>query len=284
MKIKALFFASLILPVMSTQAAVVVSPTSLTTYEDGSAVTYRVVLDVAPSAGETVTVTPASNDVTEGSISAALTFTAGDFDVPQFITVTPGASGDGNDGDVAYAITNSVTAVGGTASYTGELAADVNPTNRNIEGLNVVILDPPSGAAFFLDEGNSQTVTVSITNIPGADVTIPVSIAGVEAIVSTATVTLNAGNGFSTTFDVTAVADAVVDADQPFTVVLGNTVSADGPSNGLSVPDFDGEAINVDAVIPPAAATPVPALGAVWQLVLAGLLLGFGARRLRKKA
>ncbi|MBN7795082.1 hypothetical protein [Parahaliea mediterranea] len=243
------FTACLSVPV---QAAVLVNtePTTLITHEDGSSVTYWVYLDQAPSAGETVTVTPSSGDVTEGTVSGGpLTFTDANWDTPQSVTVTPGASGDGNDGDVMYTISQFTTATGGTASFNGAFALDVDVTNRNIEGINTVLMSPASGTAFYLDEGSSQTVTLTVTGAPTSDISIDVSIAGGEATVSTSTVTLQAGNGYSATFDVTAVADAAFDADQAFTVVTDPASSLDGNYNGIDLNDIQGLAINVDAPV-----------------------------------
>ncbi len=245
--------ALLVLGASSAGAAIQVnvSPTTLTHNEDGTAVSYQVVLDEAPSAGETVTLTPSSGDLTEGTVSGAVTFTDADWDTPKTITVTPGASGDGNDGDVAFTITNTTTAAGGTASFNGAPTANVNATNRNIEGISTILMDPASGAAFILDEGSSQTVTLSVTGAPTNDISVDVSIAGGEATVSTGTVTLTAGNGYSATFDVIAVADSTVDSDQSYTVVTAPASSLDGAYNGFDLNDIAGTAVNVDVAPAP---------------------------------
>lgn len=225
-----------------------IEPTTLFTNEDASNVTYQVVLDQAPSVGETVTVTPTSGDVTEGTVSGALNFTDANWDTPQTVTVTPGASGDGNDGDVMYSITHPTTAVGGTASFNGAPSSpgNVDVTNRNIEGINTILMNPASGTAFYLDEGSSQTVSLYVAGAPGNDITVDVSIAGGEATVSIGTVTLTAGAGYTATFDVTAVADMIIDADQAFTVVTAASNSADGNYNGIDLNDIGGIAVNVD--------------------------------------
>ena len=88
------------------QSAVVIQPTTLTTLEDGPDVQYRVFLDSAPSASEIVTITPNSSDSTEGSVGSPIQFDTSNWGVPQYISVTPGASGDGNDGNVSYTISN----------------------------------------------------------------------------------------------------------------------------------------------------------------------------------
>lgn len=284
MKLNKLALSLLAMPFAASAAIQVnINPTTLVHNEDGAPVTYQVVLDEAPSAGETVTVTPNSGDVTEGTVSGALNFTDANWDVPQSITVTPGASGDGNDGDVAFTITNATTAAGGTASFNGAPTPDVNSTNRNIEGISTLTMEPAAGGAFILNEGSSQTVTIAAAGTPTNDIDVGVSIAGIEATVSTATVSLTAGNGYSATFDVTAVADAVVDADQAFTVVTAASTSADANFNGIDLNDIDGTAVNTDVPAPPpVVAQPIPTLTAMWQLALAGVLalVGmFGMRR-----
>ncbi|MFK7975193.1 MAG: hypothetical protein AB8C02_03610 [Halioglobus sp.] len=284
MKLNKLLLSLLVLPTVASAAIQVnVSPVTLFTTEDGTTVTYEMVLDEAPSAGENVTVTAASGDVTEGTVSGALNFTDANWDIPQAVTVTPGASGDGNDGDVMYTITNTTSAAGGTASFDGAPAAGVDVTNRNIDGVQTIVMNPASGAAFFLDEGSSQTVTISAVGVPTDDVEVDLVLASAEASISTSTVTLNAGNGFSATFDVTADIDMVVDADQAFTVVTNASVSIDGNYNGINLNDIDGIAVNVD-VAAPAPATPVPTLGVLWQIALAGMLLIIGFVGMRRFA
>ena len=267
---------------LSAQAAVVVTPTTLTTTEDGSAVQYQVVLDVAPSAGETVTVTPASDDVTEGTVSGALTFTVGDFDVPQYVTVTPGASGDGNDGNVSYSINHAVSAVGGTASYDGAPASSVIVTNANIDGVASIIVDPSSG--FRVTEGGAaQTITISTTSAPAADVTINISTVSTEVTLSAPSVVLNAGNGYNATFTITAVDDAAVDGDLSFTVVTAAATSADGTYAGLDPVDVVGIAADNDVVAAPVAPRTVPAIGPFGLVALMAMLAGLGMTRLGRR-
>ncbi len=267
---------------LSAQAAVVVTPTTLTTTEDGSAVQYQVVLDAAPSAGETVTVTPASDDVTEGTVSGALTFTVGDFDVPQYVTVTPGASGDGNDGNVSYNITHTVSAVGGTASYNGAPASSVGVTNDNIDGVSSIIVDPSSG--FRVTEGGvAQTITISTTTTPTADVTINISTVSTEVTLSAPSVVLNAGNGYTATFTITAVDDATVDGDLSFTVVTAAATSGDGAYAGLDPVDVVGIAADNDVVAAPVAPRTVPAIGPFGLVALMAMLAGLGMTRLGRR-
>lgn len=226
--------------------AFVVSHTTINTVENGLTATYKIALDQAPSAGETVTVTPASGDVTEGTVSGALMFDNTNWDTAQTVTITPGATGDGNDGDVMYTITNSVTSVGGATDFAGVLASSVNVTNQNIDGVSVITVQPSSGSILSIDEGSSVTVTVAAVGGPAADVTIGISTGSSEITLSTPTLTLNAANGFSTTVSIAAIADAVVDADEAFTVVTTASSSADHSFNGFDPVDIVGIAVNAD--------------------------------------
>ena len=161
----------------------------------------------------------------------------------------------------------------------------INVTNRNIEGINTIVMDPASGDTFYLTEGTSQTVTVSVTGAPTNDISIDVSIAGAEATVTPATVILTAGNSYEATFNVTAVDDTNIDGDQPFTVVVDPAVSADPSYSGQNLSDINGVALDNDVAAPPPApaqVTPIPTLPLFGILALSGLLGLFGMFGMRK--
>jgi hypothetical protein len=117
---------------------VTLSESILTTSEDGMTESYDVSLNAPPASGATVTVTPQSNDATEGSVSGALSFSSADWNIPQQVTITPGASGDGNDGDVQYQITHSVATTNPTGCYSALAnGGSINVTNQDIDGVPV---------------------------------------------------------------------------------------------------------------------------------------------------
>src|SRR5439155_12240268 len=84
-------------------AGMTVSPTSgLTTTEAGGTATFTVALTSQPTAN--VTIGLSSNDLTEGTVApASLTFTAGNWNTAQTVTVT-GVNDLVADGAVAYTI------------------------------------------------------------------------------------------------------------------------------------------------------------------------------------
>ncbi|MBX2839480.1 MAG: DUF1554 domain-containing protein [Gammaproteobacteria bacterium] len=239
---------------------VTVTPTTLTTVESGIPVTYEIALNQAPSAGETVTINIASNDVTEGTVApASLMFSNANWNTPQTVTVTPGASDVVNDGDVGYEISNTVTSVGGTTNFAGVLASNVAVTNQNIDGVDTLTIQPSSGAGLFIDEGSFVDVTVSIVGFTPGPIDVffvPISTVSTEITLSTPIVILNSGNGFSSTFRITAVADAVVDADTAFTVVTGAT-GGQAPLTGFNPVDIVGIAVNTDVAVEEQACTAI---------------------------
>lgn len=99
-----------------------------TTSEAGGTTTFAVVLDSEPQSNVTVPIT--STDTTEGTVSSAtLTFTNGNWDTPQEVTMT-GVDDSTNDGDISYTVT-----VGSTTSsdsnYSGINPSDVTVTNTD---------------------------------------------------------------------------------------------------------------------------------------------------------
>ena len=85
-----------------------VSPTSLSVNESGTT-TYTVVLNTEPSG--TVTVTPSSGDTGAATLSpSSLTFTSGNWDTAQTVTVSGAEDDDVNDETVA--ISHSVSGYG----------------------------------------------------------------------------------------------------------------------------------------------------------------------------
>ena len=100
-------------------AGVSVSPTSLSVNESGTT-TYTVVLTTEPSG--TVTVTPSSGDTGAATLSpSSLTFTSGNWDTAQTVTVSGEEDDDVNDETVA--ISHSVSGYGSVTT-----AAEVSVT------------------------------------------------------------------------------------------------------------------------------------------------------------
>ncbi len=228
-----------------------VSPPTVVTTEDGATNGYFVTLTAPPSPGETVTVTPFSNDATEGTVSGALNFTDANWDTAQFVTVTPGASGDGNDGNVAYTIDNNASSDDPSGCYDGATAASVNATNNNIDGIATIIVDPSSNITVSEDGTVTQVVTIEAGPdvTPASDVTVGLTNnSATEISLSVPSVTLTAGNGYSTTVTITGVSDNVKEVTNPFTVTTNSSTSMDAAYNGVNPDDISGQVTDSNTV------------------------------------
>ncbi len=225
--------------------SVFAAPTTLMTVEDGPAVTYDIYLTAPPCPGETVTITPISGDITEGNVSGPVVFTETNYDTVQTVTITPGPSGDGNDGDVMYTITNMVVSDDPSGCYALVTAADISVTNQNIEGTATITVNPTNGltvdedgtmtAMFVVATVGTPTDTVTVDLTPSAEVTLDVSSA-----------VMNMANSFSATVTVTGVADDIVDGDQFFTVTTATSFSNDLAYSSIDPADVSGTVLDDD--------------------------------------
>ena len=148
-------------------AGVTVSPTRLTVNETGSA-TYTVVLDTLPTAAVTVGVA-ASGDSDLTVSTAALTFTTGNWNTAQTVTVSAADDVDPDHGTATIAHTAS-----GASEYADVIIASVTATEADDDtpGLNV------STNTLTVTEGGSATYTVVLNTLPPGNVTVTVSRTG----------------------------------------------------------------------------------------------------------
>ena len=98
------------------KAGVTISPQSVKVPENGGEITYSVVLDSEPTGS--VEVTPSSSDTDAATVSSALTFTTGNWNIPRTVTVT-GVDDrvDNPGGSRRVTIANSVGSSGGDSNY-----------------------------------------------------------------------------------------------------------------------------------------------------------------------
>ena len=217
--------------------SVIVDPTfGLETTEAGGTDTFTVVLDTAPTADVTISLT--SSDTTEGSVSpASLTFTSANWDIPQTVTVT--GVDDGDDDDLAHYSVTTGAASSSDASYNGLTVADVAVANQDDErGVPGVTVSPTSGL-ITTEAGGEDTFTVSLDAEPTADVTISLSSSDTtEGMVSPASLTFTTLNWESLqTVTVAGVDDSDIDANIAYTIITGDAVSTDVGYSGMTVDD-----------------------------------------------
>lgn len=223
-------------------AAIVVAPlTGLVTSEVGTTATFSVVLATQPTAD--VTVALSSSDSGEGTVSPDhVTFTSGNWNVAQDVTLT-GVDDAIADGSIAYTVVTDAAA-SDDLNYGGLNPSDVMATNTDDEMPGVTV-SRTSGLS-TTEAGGTDTFDITLNAQPVGPVTIALSTNNpAEASVSPALLTFTMAD-FATPHTVTVqgLDDFADDGDQAFTIVTGNTVSADAAYDDLDVADPTG--MNVD--------------------------------------
>ncbi|MCB9453913.1 MAG: hypothetical protein H6672_20975 [Anaerolineaceae bacterium] len=186
--------------------------------EGGVTDTYTVVLTTPPTANVVITVTP---DAQCTALPSPLTFTAGNWNVAQTVTVT--AVDDAViEGPHTCVITHAATS--GDAAYDGIAIADVtaNVTDNDTPGVTV------SPAAVTIAEGGvARNYTLSLNTPPTGDVEITITPDAQCVVTSANPVTFVAPNQGPITVTIQAVDDAVVEGAHTCTLTHAITNSGD---------------------------------------------------------
>ncbi len=121
-------------------AGITITPASgLVTDESGASDTFSVVLTSQPLADVVIDLN--SSNMAEGTLSAnSLTFTPGNWNIPQLVTVT-GVNDLPNDGDIAYQAI-AAPAASADSNYNGLASGAVDITNLDVA--DPVAVDPPA--------------------------------------------------------------------------------------------------------------------------------------------
>ncbi len=220
-----------------------IAPASgLVTTESGGTAVFSVVLLAAPTAD--VTLPAASSNTAEGTVSAAsLTFTAGNWNIPQNVTIT-GADDSVSDGNQAYTIDFGPSS-STDGNYNNLSPASVSVTNYDNDTPGVTV--SPATNDYLTENGTvTATFTVALTSQPASDVDISFSIDLPARAQFTAPV---AGSSFTMTFTtgnwntpqpvtVIGVDNLNATGNLPVVIQTGNTVGA-GDYNNMAVPDVN---------------------------------------------
>ena len=212
--------------------AIVVGAISGNTIEDGTTADFTVVLDAQPIGDVNISFT--SSNTAEGTIVSPITFTTGNWDTPQTITVT-GVDDFVNDGDQNYDIVfNAATST--DSRYDGLVATTVAVINEDDDEPGITVSEI---TADVTETGDTATFTIVLDCLPTADVTIGVSSSDTsEGTVAPANLTFTNVNGMTPqTVTVTGVDDAVMDGLQAFTIVTAAASSTDADYNGTDPND-----------------------------------------------
>jgi OmpA family protein/glucodextranase-like protein len=224
---------------------ITVNPTSgLVTTEAGGAAQFTVVLTSLPTAN--VSVGLSSSDVTEGTVApATVTFTSGNWNVAQTVTVT-GVDDLIDDGNVAYTVVTAA-ATSADGAYGGLNPADVSVGNTDNDAVAITV-NPTSGLV-TTEAGGTAQFTVVLGSQPTANVSVGLSSSDVtEGTVAPASVTFTTANwSVAQMVTVTGVNDLIDDGNVPYTIVTGPATSTDGVYGGLNPPDVSVSNTDNDA-------------------------------------
>ena len=207
-------------------AGVSIDLTELTVTEgDPSGTSYTVVLDTQPTGDVTVTISGhAGSDVSVDK--TALTFTPGNWDVAQTVTVTAAQDGDAAP-DQAVTLSHGVA---GAEEYAAVTAASVTVTITEDDTAGVSI-EPTE---LTVAEGGSASYTVALDSQPTAEVTIDISgHDGTDVSVDRSTLTFTADN-WETPQTVTVSVVQDDDAAQDQAVTLSHAVGGTEEYQGVT--------------------------------------------------
>ena len=219
-------------------AGITVSPTMLTVPE-GSTRTYTVALNTQPTGSVTVGITSNNTDVTVSSSS--LTFTTGNWNTAQTITVTAAQDGDAAN-DMAV-----LTHVPSGADYNSvsDVTLTVTVTDDETAGITV------SPTSLPVNEGSTATYTIVLDTQPTSGVTVTINdpTDNTDVTADPASLSFSTSN-WSTPQTVTVRASEDADSAQDtatvtHTVSGGDYASVTASDVAVTVPDNDTAGITV---------------------------------------
>lgn len=196
--------------------------------EGGATDTYSFVLTTQPTADVVITVTAGPQLARN---PATLTFNAGNWNVPQDVTIT--ADDDLVDEPSPHADTVSHSVASGDGSYDGMAVRDVavNIADNDTAG---VTLTESAGSTAVTEGGATDSYTIVLNSQPTADVTVSLAV-GPDVSVNPASVTFNAVNwNLGRTITVTA-ADDDLNEPQENDGITHSVTSADSFYQGIAV-------------------------------------------------
>lgn len=217
--------------------------------ESGTSDDFTVVLDVKPSSDVVFSVSvPANDEVTLGPTS--LTFTTGNWNTPQSVTVT-GVDDALLDGNQVTPVTVSVVDASSDNAFDGLADQVVSVTTTDDEGGASYTVSPTALSVPEAAPGNTRTFTVVLGSQPASNVVFTVQSANsAEATVSPSSLTFTQGNwSTSQTVTVTAVDDPVDDGDQIVVVTVAvDDASSDDAYDSLADKTVTVTTVDDDAV------------------------------------
>jgi large repetitive protein len=128
--------------------------------------TFTVVLDSQPVVGQTVVLDVASADTSEVVITtgASLTFTNGNWNTPQTVTIT-GVDDVSSDGDQNVNITINSNASGTHDAWDSSVSRTIVATNQDNEIMDLEITES-GGSTILSENGTTDTIGIELTALP----------------------------------------------------------------------------------------------------------------------
>ena len=215
------------------QAIVIDEGDGVNTSETGATDTFSVVLDAQPTSDVVLNV--ASDDVGEGTVSpSTLTFTSGDWDTPQEVTIT-GVDDAIVDGDLSYDVTITVNDGSSDDDFDGlEEIVTASNTDNDSASFSIVETD---GSTNTSEDGTTDTFTVVMDAQPTTDVVLDVVSGNTdEGTVDFGVLTFtNANWDTPQTVIVTGVDDAIVDGTVTYNITVSvNATNSDNAFDSLA--------------------------------------------------
>jgi hypothetical protein len=261
-----------------------------------------VVLSSEPTADVTIPLT--SNNTDEGTVApTSLTFTVGNWNQPQTVTVT-GVDDDLVDGDVAYTILVG-PATSADPDYDGSDPSDVSVTNVDDDEPGTTLAGTKEIDALDLDAGTVSYLITLVNTGDNAQPDDPQSDEFIDILPDALVLTwatADAGDLFTDPATNTVRWNGELAAGGSVTIVIGADIVATQPgvisNQGQINFDSDGDGDNDSQALTDDPNTPgdadsttfqfqgvgapieVPVLGAPGLLLLAGLMLLVGIRRI----
>jgi large repetitive protein len=213
-------------------AGFTLSKTTASVNESGSTDTFTVILTTQPLTSVVFTIT--ANDSTEATVApATLTFTTGNWNVPQTVTIT-GVDDALDDGNIVSTITISVNDASSDNSFDplADQTVAVTTIDNDTSGFTI-----SKTTASVNESGSTDTFTVILTTQPASSVVLNITASdSTEATVAPATLTFTTGNwNTPQTVTITGVDDALDDGNIVSTITVSvNDASSDNSFDPLA--------------------------------------------------
>ena len=209
--------------------------------------TYTVVLATLPSASVEITVT--SGDTAKATVSpSTLTFTTGNWNTPQAVTVTGVDDNVDQTGNRSATISHSATST--DTRYNGVVIASVTATVVDNDGAGVTINELGGvSVTEAAGAGRTDTYTVVLATLPSASVEITVTSGDTaKATVSPSTLTFTTGNwNTAQTVTVTGVDDNLYQSSGRRATISHSATSSDSVYHTIAIADVTATVVDDDA-------------------------------------